>query len=351
MAIQQFATAAGRINKMLGQILAHAIPVEVIGTGGALNQQMPKNVGDTVVFRRWLPFGGTDNKWVIPATTDAAANFASGHLTAEGVTPNADTLSPVDVTVALNEYSALYSFTNRTADLHEDDVPAEMKKQTGQRIGLVREMVRYGALKASTNKFYGGGGASRSTVNSKLTLPLLRKVARSLQANHGSRITEILSASANFGTTPVEAAYIVYGHTDLAPDIRDLPGFKHVSEYGQRKPMNEYEVGSCEEFRFLLSPELAPILDAGVAVGATGLLANSTNVDVYPVVIVADNCYGQVALRGKDSIKPSVIMPGQTDTNDPLGQRGYIGALTYFNCTVLNNGWLAIAEVGASVLT
>lgn len=351
MGTQNYSTVAGRINKLKGEILAHAIPVEVLGTAGAMNKQMPKNVGDTVVYRRWLPYGGTDNKWIVPATSDAAANFAAAHLTTEGVTPNADTLSPVDVTVTLNEYSALYALTNRAVDLYEDDIPGEMKKQTGQRIGLVREMVRYGALKASTNKFYAGGGATRASVNTKITLGLLRKIARSLQASHADRITSILSASPNFATAPVEAAYCVYGHTDLAPDIRDLPGFKHVSEYAQRKPLNEYEIGSCEEFRFLLSPELAPILDAGAAVGATGMLANSTNVDVYPVIVMGDNAYGQVALRGMDAVNPTYIPPGQKDKNDPLGQRGYVGALTYFNATVLNNGYMAVAEVGASVLS
>jgi N4-gp56 family major capsid protein len=348
--MQNYNTAAGRINKLKGEILGHAIPVEVIGTAGAMNKEMPKNVGDTVVYRRWLPYGGTDNKWIVPTTGDAAAAFAAAHLTTEGITPNADTLAPVDVTVTLNEYSVLYSLSNRTVDLHEDDIPAEMKKQTGQRVGLVREMVRYGALKACTNKFYAGGGATRASVNTKITLGLLRKVARALQSSHAERITSILSASPNFATTPVEAGYTVYGHTDIAPDVRDLPGFKHVSEYGQRKPLNEYEIGSCEEFRFMLSPELAPILDGGAAVGATGMVANSTNVDVYPIIMMADNAYGQVALRGMNAVNPTYIPPGQKDKNDPLGQRGYIGALTYFNATVLNNGWMAVAEVGTSVL-
>jgi N4-gp56 family major capsid protein len=348
---QNYQTAAGRINKLKGEILGHAIPVEVLGVGGGMNKPMPKNSSDTVVFRRWLPFGGTDNKWIVPTTTDAASNFAAAHLTVEGVTPNSDTLAPVDVTVTLNEYAALYSLSNRTADLHEDDIPAEMKKQTGQRIGLVREMVRFGALKACTNKFYGGGGTTRASVNSKITLPFLRKISRSLNVNHADQITSILSAGPNFGTSPVEAGYLVFGHTDLAPDIRDLPGFTKVAEYANRKPISPKEIGSCEDFRFILSPELAPILDAGVAVGATGLLANSTNVDVYPVVVMADNCYGQVALRGMDSVNPTYIPPGQKDKNDPLGQRGYIGAMTYYQCIVLNNGWMAIGEVGASQLS
>ena len=46
----------------------------------------------------------------------------------------------------------------------------------------------------------------------------------------------------------------------------------------------------------------------------------------------------------------SYIPPGQKDKNDPLGQRGYIGAKTYMTAVVLNNGWGAVAWVGTPSL-
>jgi N4-gp56 family major capsid protein len=111
------------------------------------------------------------------------------------------------------------------------------------------------------------------------------------------------------------------------------------------------ELGSVENFRFILSPELQSIPDAGAAVGATGMYSTSgANVDVYPVIVTGDSAWGQVALRGRDSIDVSVIMPGQKDKNDPLGQRGYIGATNYFAAVILNNGWVAVAEVATSSL-
>ena len=65
---------------------------------------------------------------------------------------------------------------------------------------------------------------------------------------------------------------------------------------------------------------------------------------------MAENAFGQVMLRGKESLDITYIPPGQKDKNDPLGQRGYIGAITYFTAVVLNNGWMAVAEVGISAL-
>lgn len=347
MAMQNFNSQPGRVNKLKGEILAHAVPVEVLGITGT-QKQMPKNQGDNVVFRRWLPLGGTDNKWITGANVNT---FAADHLTTEGVTPSADTLTAVDVTATLQQYSCLYAVTDKTVDLHEDDVPAEMKKQTGERVGLLREMVRYGALKGMTNVFYGGTGNSPSTVNGTVSVNLLRKATRSLKANHAKMITSILAPSPNFATAPVEASYLVFCSTDIEPAIRDLPFFKHISEYGSRKPVHEQEIGSVESFRFVLSPELAANINSGAAVGATGLFSTGgSNIDIYPMIVVGEDLWGQVALRGADSIDVSYIPPGQKDKNDPLGQRGYIGAKTYMTSVILNNGWGALVWVGTPSL-
>lgn len=347
MAIQSFATQTGRINKIKGEILAHAVPVEVLGITGA-QRLLPANKGDTVVFRRYLPFGGVDNRWITPTT---AQTFAASHQLSEGVTPAADTVSATDISVTLQQYGVLYALTDRTADLYEDNLANEMVRQVGERIGEVREMIRYGAVSACTNALYAGGN-SRATVDTVMQLAGLRLAARILKSNHARQITRILDASPDFNTAPIEAGYLVFCHTDLEADIRNLPGFVKTAEYGTRKPINDHEIGSCESFRFILSPELVQHADAGASVGATGCESTSgVHIDVFPVIIVGEDAWGQVALRGADSFEATYIQPGVKDKNDPLGQRGYIGASFYFNCTVLNQGWLCVYEVGASALT
>ncbi len=346
MGIQAFNTAAGRINKVKGEILAHAVPIEVLGITGQM-KKMPKNQGKTIVFRRFLPYGATSanaNSQNRPSVT------ANAHITTEGVTPSSETLTPVDVTETLQQYACLYSLTDQTYDLYEDDIPAEMKKQVGERMGLVREMIRYGALKSGTNVYY-AGGSSRATVDETLSKNLLSKVSRNLQANHSKQITSILSASALFNTAPVEAGYLVFCHTDMEHDIRELPDFVPVANYGSRKPVHEQELGSVGRFRFVTSPELAPYADSGAAVGTTGLYSTTgANIDVYPVIVMAEDAWGDVALRGSDSMDPTWIPPGKKDKNDPLGQRGYAGAKFYSAAALLNNGWMAVIECGITDL-
>jgi N4-gp56 family major capsid protein len=344
--MQKMLTQAQRVGILKGEILAHADAKEVLGMTGQ-QKRMPKNVGQTVKFRRWLPFGGVDNKWI---TTTNVASFAGSHLAAEGVTPTADTLTAVDVSATLSQYACLYALTDVVEDQYEDEIAPEMKKQTGQRIGLIREMVRYGTLKGMTNAYY-AGGSSRGTVDATLTVNLIRKVTRNLKANHAEMATTILDASPKFGTSSVEASYLVFCHTDMEAAIRDLPGFIHTADYGNRQVIHPLEIGSVESFRFILSPELAAYADSGAAVGATGLYSTTgANIDVYPVLVCGEDAWGQVALRGDKALQVSYIKPGTIDTADPLGQRGYIGAKTYFTALMLNQGWAALIECGTPSL-
>lgn len=354
MALQSMMTPAQRIGKLKGEILTHAIPREVLGLIGD-TKPMTKNSGDTIIYRRWLPVNATSaspNTFFADGTGDRANALAIQHLSSEGATPSAETLTPQDITVTLNEYTVLFGYTKRTADLYEDDVPAAMKMQTGERLSLVRELVRFGVIKSCTNKFYGGTGTTRATVNGKVTLKLLRKITKGLDVQHTDKVTEILSASPKYGTSGVEASFFVYIHTDLKPDFRDMAGFVPVAKYGTMKTVSPYEFGTIEEFRIIASPELVCVQDSGAAVGTTGLISTTgTSIDVYQMVVAGRDAWGDIALRGTKAIDVHDLKPGQIDKNDPTGQRGYIGASCYFNAVLLNSLHMAVAEVGASVLS
>lgn len=367
MAMSTMGSPAARIGKMKGEILAHAVPREVLNLVGE-TRPMPKNSSDTVVYRRWLPINATTtnpNFLFAAASADGEdrgqTQVLNTYLASEGTTPNAETLVPQDITVTLNEYSVLFGYTKRVADLYEDDVPAAMKEQTGERIALIREMVKFGVAKGCTNKFYGGTGTTRATVNGKLTIRLLRKVARSLDANRAEKITKVMGGSANYATRPVEAAYFVFVHTDLEADVRDLTKFTPVAEYGTMKPVSPYEIGAVEKFRIIASPELVSILEGATSVTATdhGLLSTlhsdlsstGTYPDVYQVIVAGKDAWGDVALRGASAFDVHDIPPNKLDKSDPTGQRGYIGASTYYAAVLLNSKHMAVIECGASALT
>ena len=356
MTVQTFALTPGRINKFKGQILAHAVPLEVLGKTGR-QVKLPRNNSDTYVARRWLPYGATStdantiNRFFQNGTGDRGNAVVQANQISEGVTPSPESITPQDITVVVQQYGCLYGFTDKTYDLYEDDIPAAMIEQIGERVTFVNEMIVWGALRACTNQYYGGTGTSRATVNGALTLGMVRKIARNLQANHGKPVNSVLSASGNYGTDAVAEGYTVYCHTDMEPDIRDLPGFVPAEKYASGKPMPN-EIGKCERFRFITSPDLPSIQDAGAAVGSTGLQSTSgSNIDVYQFIVTGADAWSQIAVRGKESLDPTYLPPGQKTKSDPLGQRGYAGTIWWKAIMIENQGWMAVGNVGVRNLS
>lgn len=353
--MQNFSMTPGRINKFKGEILSHSVPAEVLGRAGR-QVQFPKNSSDTYVARKFLPYGAlatngnTQNQFFQNGTGDRGNVIVQAHQVQEGVTAAPDNIVPLDITVVMQQYSCLYGFTDKTANLYEDDIPKAMITQVGERVTFVNELIIYGALRACTNAYYGGAGTTVATVNGALTLGMVRKIAKNLQANHGRPVNKVLRPSANYGTDPVAEGYTVYCHTDLEPDIRDLPNFVPTEKYSSGTPM-PHEVGKVERFRFITSPDLPAIQDGGAAIGATGLYSTTgTNLDVYPFIVTAQDAWSQIAVRGLNALDPTYIAPGEKSKSDPLGQRGYCGTIWWKAVMIENQGWMAVGFVGAKIL-
>ena len=122
-----------------------------------------------------------------------------------------------------------------------------------------------------------------------------------------------------------------------------------MAAYGSRQPLCPEEVGSVESIRIILTPMLTPVLDAGSAT-LNGMKTSGTKADVYPLVIIGQEAYGLVPLKGANAITPSVINPDVKTKDDPLGQRGYVGWKTYFAAVRLNEAWLVRCEFAVTNL-
>ena len=352
MSIQNYGTVGSRnLIRAAQGMLEHAQPITVLGDFGT-QREMPQNSTDTLVFRRTLPFGASTTGTAIEGSSRYQGTpdiQASNFVLAEGVTPNANTISFQDVSVTLQQYGILFKYSNKVEQLYEDDIPGEMVKLTGETLAEVMEMVRYGTLKAGSTVLY-TNGSSRSAVNTPVSLNALRKAARTLESNRARRVTSRLAPGVNFGTRAVQPSYIVFVHTDAVSDIRNLPGFTRVEEYGSFKPIHDREIGACEDFRFISSPLLKSFAGAGSSTVNGMLSVGGSNVDVYPFIIIGEDAWGQVALKGMSAIKPVVLKASQTNHANPLGQFGYVGASTWFAAVRLNDAFMAKIEAAVTAL-
>jgi N4-gp56 family major capsid protein len=243
--------------------------------------------------------------------------------------------------------------SSKAEAMYEDDIPGDMVKLVGEHMASIEELVSYGVVRGGTNVVYANGTA-RSSVNTTITLNKLRQAARQLESAHAQLVTEKLAASVNYATTAVEPGYLVFIHTDMEADFRNLTGFVPVARYGSQKPVHEREVGSVERFRIVTSPYFRPFLSAGGSITAGTFLSNGgtsgTTADVYPIMVVAQEAWGQVALKGMGSIQAISLPAKQITHANPMGQFGYVGANFYKNAVRLNENWLVRLEVAASGL-
>ena len=330
-------TAYGDVSPRVGiiaevKMLEHAEPILVLQKFGDPKPQ-PKNKGQTVKFRRPVPFAA--------ATTPLT----------EGVTPAGKKMAYQDVTVTMAQYGDFSELTDVIADTHEDPVLQDMTMLLGEQAGETFEILTWGVISGGTSVIY-ANGAARNAVNTAITLAKLRLASRSLKAQRAKKITKILAPSVNVATKPVEAAFVVVAHTDCDSDIRGLAGFKSVAEYGTRQPLCPEEIGSVEEFRFVLSPVLTSLPDAGGAKG-TMVSTGGTSADVYPMVVLSQNCFGIVPLKGNGgpgSILPMVLNPNTPRGGDPLGQRGSASWKSWFAAVRLNELWMTRIEVAVTAL-
>lgn len=328
-------TAYGDVSPRVGmyaavQMLKHAEPILVLEKF-AQTRPIPKNKGQTIKFRRPVPFA-----------------ISTTPLT-EGVTPASQQMAYEDVTANLAQYGAFSELTDVIADTHEDPVLNDMSMLSGEQAAETKEMLNWGVVSAGTNVMYSNGSA-RADVNTPMTIGTIRNVVRTLRAQRTKAITKILSGSVNIGTKPVEAGFVAFGHTDIEADLRELgDSFTPLAEYGSRQPLCEYESGTVENIRFMLSPLFDPLEDAGDAAGSM-LSTSGTSADVYQTVVVGQEAWGTVPLKGKEAIAPMILNPNTPRGGDPLGQRGSVGWKTWHTAVVLNQAWMVRIESAVTAL-
>lgn len=329
MATTTYSSLSQRTNAFAAkEMLAHAEPIMCLGKFG-MTKPMPKNKANVVKFRRAVPLA-----------------VATTPLT-EGSPPTAKALSYEDVTVTLSQYGDVVEITDVVNDLAEDPVLKDAAMMCGEQAAETIETLIWGVIRGGTNVFYANGSA-RSAVNTVITLAKQRAVTRQLKGNRGKKVTQMLSSSVKYGTEAVAAAYIGLAHTDLESDIRGLAGFTPTEKYGSMKAL-PYEIGKVEDVRYVLTPVLDSFADAGGTAGSMVSTGGSA-ADVYPIVYIAKDAYGHVALKGAEAMSPTIINPGQLDKSDPLGQKGMVGWKTYHKCFIANQSWMCRLECAATAL-
>lgn len=311
----------------VANFLAHAEPVLILERFAKV-EQLPKNKGQIVKWRRFVPFAINTTALV------------------EGVTPAPNQLQYEDVSTMINQYGGWVSFSDVIVDTHEDPNLQKISMGLGEQAASTKEALIWEELVGGTAVLYSGAATSRPTVTDVVQAADLVAAQRFLKANRAKHLTRMLKASQMIATEPVAPAFVAFGHSNLEPDLRALPEFVVREKYANMQTLSDYEIGKFQDIRFILSPQLTPFWGAGGS--PTGVLSrDGVAADVYPIVIVGQDAFGVVPLRGMDSASITIQNPKAT-YEDPLAQRGFASWKMWYVAVRLNEEWMMRVEVAAS---
>lgn len=315
---------------VVAKMLIRALPYLVFEKFGQA-YPLPTKSTKTAKFRRFESLDATPKK-----------------LT-EGVTPTAQTFSVTDIEATVNQYGNLVTMTDVLLDTNDSPVMEQVTQIVGEQAAETVENMRIGVLLGGTNVEYANGTA-RDEVNTPISLPLQRRITRKLKNQKARFLTDSIKSTPRFYTESISPCFVAVCHPDCEADIRSMPHFQDVKDYGNTSPW-ENEIGAVEGVRYLFTTLMKSWPNAGGdktnAASDTMVSTAGIKADVYPILFLAKDAYGLVPLKGAESLTPVIINPSHTES-DPLAQRAHVAWKTMQTCVILNQAWMVRAEVACT---
>lgn len=288
-------------------MLTKARPLLVHARYGQV-RDIPRGSGDSIRFRRYS---------LLTASTTPLV---------EGVTPSLDTLAVTNIDATVQQYGRGFLITDKLLFTTLDPVLMEVADILGEVAADTLDQLTAAELATTTTIQYASSASSNATVTSamKITKAEVQEAVRTLKNNKAKKITSMVSASDGFNTSPLDASFVGIVHPNTTFDLKNIPGFVKVEEYGQRVAMPG-EVGSLDEVRFIETTNAKTYAAAG-----------SGSIDVYGTLIMAADFYAVSRISG-EAMKNYVEGPG--GNGDPLHQRQTSAWKATFVATILNDAF------------
>ena len=199
---------------------------------------------------------------------------------------------------------------------------------------------------------YFAGGTTKVTTDEVVTYTDLMNLSIALDDNKTPKQTKVISGSRMIDTRTVNGGRIMYVGSDLIPvlramvDLHSQPAFVSVEKYADASNIMNGEIGSVDQFRIVVVPEMQYGENEGAENGSTAGTGDN-GVDIYPMLVVGDGAFTTIGFQtdGK-TVKFSINHkhPGKeiADLNDPYGETGFYSIKWYYGFMALRPERLGI---------
>ena len=192
---------------------------------------------------------------------------------------------------------------------------------------------------------YPGVVTTKATVAAAVDYDDLMTLSIALDNNKTPRTTKIISGSRMTDTKTIQGGRVMYIGPDLIPLVRKMTdisgsgvgsGFVGVEKYADATTIMNGEIGSVDQFRFVVVPEMLHSEKGGASDAA-----------IYPMLCVGDGSFTTIGFQtdGKTlKFTTTHKKPGKetADVNDPYGEKGFYSIKWYYGFMALRPERLGI---------
>ena len=346
---------------------------------------MPKNMGKTIKLFHYLPL--LDDANVNSQGLDASgAVIANGNLYGSSkdvgtITTKLPALSEaggrvnrvgftrVSLEGSIEKFGFFDEYTQESLDFDTDEelemhVNREMVSGANE---MTEDALQIDLLNAAGVIRYGGAATAAREITGEGAIPSvvdyndLMRLSIDLDNNRCPKHTKIITGTRIIDTKVLPASRVMYIGSELLPTVRKMkdpfnnPAFIPVQQYAAAGDTLLGEVGSIDQFRLVVVPEMMHWAGAGANVTVNpGYRETNHKYDVYPMLVVGSEAFTTIGFQtdGK-SVKFKITHkkpgPDSADRNDPYGETGFMSIKWYYGTLITRPERIALVKTVAEL--
>lgn len=328
--------------------------------------QMPKNMGKTIEVYVHIPI--LDDRNINDQGIDATGKrIEEGNLYGSSrdvgtITAKMPVLSEVGGRVnrvgftrkvirgTFQKYGFFTDYTRESVDFDsepdlEEYTNREMVKAANK---ISEDLLQIDLLNAPGVVKYAGQATSNATINETSIVKYedFARLSVDLDNNLTPKATKIIAGSRMVDTRTLPSGRVAFVGSEVIQtarkmkDYHDDPAFISVEKYADSTNIMNGEVGTIDQFRLVVVPNMMYWAGKGAAV-ADDKAMHTTNgkADIFPILVVGSESFTTIGFQtsGKNAKFEIINKKPSSETanlHDPYGQRGFMSIQWYYGILI-----------------
>lgn len=290
-------------------------------------------------------------------------------LTETGGRVNRVGFTRIQLSGSIHKFGIFTEFSEETLDFDSDeDLYSHISRElvTGA-TQLTEAVLQKDLLGAAGVIVYAGAATSEGTITgeggtiSEVDYDDLMRLARILNDNRTPKQTKVITGSRMVDTKTISSGRVMFIGSELEKtvkgmkDLHNNPAFVPVHMYGDAGTIMNGEIGTVDQFRIVVVPEMLHWAGVGATVGTNGgYMASAGKYDVFPMLVLGEGSFTTIGFQtgGKMmKFKITTKMPGKetADRTDPYGELGFSSIKWWYGFLTLRSERIGLIKTVAKI--